>query len=75
MLWYYADMEKKKCIEDMNDRKEMHGMAGRKSSKVKTTTTKRKTFLLNFRSKMAYEVNNEIVIEINHCLAYRKFAK
>ena len=25
--------------------------------------------------QMAYERNNEIVIEINHCLAYRKFAK
>merc|ERR1719320_1397005 len=56
LLWYYADMEKKKCIEDMNDRRGMTGMNGRKSS------------------KMAYEVNNEIVIEINHCLAYRKFA-
>ena len=25
--------------------------------------------------QMAYEKNNEIVIEINHCLAFRKFAK
>ena len=34
LLWYYADMEKKKCIEDMNDRRGMTGMNGRKSSKV-----------------------------------------
>ena len=36
MLWYYADLEKKKCLEDMSDRKDMVGslMHGRKSSKV-----------------------------------------
>merc|ERR1719295_208027 len=30
LLWYYADMEKKKCIEDMHERRDMHGMQGRK---------------------------------------------
>ena len=62
LLWYYADLEKKQCIEDMknNQMAEVDFLAdlgGRKSS------------------KMAVERNDQIVIEINHCLAYRKFAK
>jgi len=59
LLWYYADLEKQKCLEDMKDSpaETMFQIGGRKSSKV------------------AYERSDgEIVIEINHCLAYRKFA-
>jgi hypothetical protein len=48
LLWYYADMEKKKCIEDMN--KEMHGMHGRKSSKVRNNN-KTKNSLTKLLSK------------------------
>jgi len=59
LLWYYADLEKQACMDDMranNGTVNMQPIGGRKSS------------------KMAYERDDKIIIEINHCLAYRKFA-
>ena len=61
LLWYYADLEKQACMDDLkahsNNQTTMHAVSGRKSN------------------KMAYERDDKITIEINHCLAYRKFAK
>ena len=61
LLWYYADLEKQACMEDLrahtNNQTTMHAVSGRKSN------------------KMSYERDDRITIEINHCLAYRKFAK
>ena len=37
LLWYYADLEKQKCIEEMNDSNSelLKHLGGRKSNKVK----------------------------------------
>ena len=39
LLWYYADLEKQKCIEEMNDSNSelLKHLGGRKSNKVKGT--------------------------------------
>merc|ERR1719471_2333261 len=61
LLWYYADLEKQKCLEDietdsLSPTDLLQHIGGRKSNKA------------------FYERSEQIVIEINHCLAYRKFA-
>ena len=68
-------MEKKKCIDDNEDRQDtLDGlMHGRRGNKV--VLLYRYNALIVLSLQMAYEKNNEIVIEINHCLAFRKFAK
>ena len=52
LLWYYADLEKKRCIEQQNDDDGDDG------------------FFSNNNTQ-----HNMIDHDINHCLAYRRFAK
>merc|ERR550534_464796 len=61
LLWYYADLEKKRCLEDVEK--------NRFSSIEAVSSASRK-----HSSQMMVEREDRITIEINHCLAYRKFA-
>ena len=75
LLWYYADLEWIACLEDNEAGKNetMRAVSGRKSSKVEASHLRVYCILV---LQMAYEnKDGEINIEINHCLAYRKFAK
>ena len=69
-------MEKKKCIDDNEERQDtLDGlMHGRRGNKV-VLLYRNNNAIIGSSLQMAYEKNNEIVIEINHCLAFRKFAK
>ena len=77
LLWYYADLEKQACMEDLrahtNNQTTMHAVSGRKSNKVRARSVR--VLMSWFVLQMAYERDDRITIEINHCLAYRKFAK
>ena len=139
LLWYYADLEKQKCLLEMNeeggtdnDSDFIAHLGGRRSNKVSRDlyniqwsvqgmwwgnsvsrvngklsfcidvnkcNAKSKShllsnkdnyfprfldfcvrlfsiaFILLFLFQAVYERDDQIVIEINHCLAYRKFAK
>ena len=55
LLWYYADLEKKRCIEQQDDG---DGGGGGDGSLSNNNTQ-----------------YNMIDHDINHCLAYRRFAK
>ncbi len=76
LLWYYADLEWIACLEDNEAGKNetMRAVSGRKSSKVGCSLY---LYIWSpFMLQMAYEnKDGDINIEINHCLAYRKFAK
>ncbi|XP_023336908.1 transient receptor potential-gamma protein [Eurytemora carolleeae] len=58
LLWYYAELEKQKCVEDSGNNN---------ITTIENLTGGRKN------NRMAYEKNDKIVVEINHCLAYRRF--
>ena len=77
LLWYYADLEKQACMEDLrahsNNQTTMHAVSGRKSNKVRLRVNLHTEYKISLQ--MAYERDDRITIEINHCLAYRKFAK
>lgn len=76
LLWYYADLEWIACLADNEAGKNetMRAVSGRKSSKVGGCSLA--LHLITFMLQMAYEnKDGDINIEINHCLAYRKFAK
>ena len=61
LLWYYADLEKQACLNDTRPNN--------------NSTTNMQALSGRRSNKMAFERDDKIVIEINHCLAYRKFAK
>ena len=78
LLWYYADLERKKCIEDAD------------YSGVTEITYKRNAkpishLISQFATESATEATNSTTLgeippdfpaaEINHCLAWRRFAK
>ncbi len=78
LLWYYADLEWIACLADNEAGKNetMRAVSGRKSSKVGGRGGPLALHLITFMLQMAYEnKDGDINIEINHCLAYRKFAK
>ena len=79
LLWYYADLEKQKCLEDietdsLTQTDILQHIGGRKSNKVPSNLILF-SILIHRLMKAFYERSEQIVIEINHCLAYRKFAK
>ena len=55
LLWYYADLEKKKCIEDQQENSDINENS--------------------FSSNSTAGQFDMIDHDINHCLAYRRFAK
>ena len=80
LLWYYADLEKQKCLEDietdsLSPTDLLQHIGGRKSNKVQQYSSLILFSTSNHSMKAFYERSEQIVIEINHCLAYRKFAK
>merc|ERR1719507_2337875 len=59
LLWYYAELERQRCLLDSGN----------------NTTLDPAVYGGGRKSnKMAYARDDRVVIEINHCLAYRKFA-
>lgn len=48
LLWYYADLEKKKCLDDMYSRRDtLEGlMHGRRSNKVNNVTARRQMAII-----------------------------
>ena len=47
LLWYYADLEKKKCLDDMYSRRDtLEGlMHGRRSNKVNNVTARKQRWV------------------------------
>lgn len=64
LLWYYADLEKQRCYRDQG-----------KSSVASPNTSAVSTDLTPEVSNVTYGKDDIIVHDINHCLAWRRFAK
>ncbi len=76
LLWYYADLEKQRCYQTQDD-KPGGGVLGAAAANMSTAASAASaaSAAANEVTNTTYGADDIIQHDINHCLAWRRFAK